>query len=96
MKIAFYFLQDPIDNYMYDTENKALLLSILKKANRVIFYIPYTPAKGMLVDLARFNSVFGFSKAELSLLNNLGFYIVSDIVMAPEHVELWLTFKDEY
>lgn len=96
MKVAFYLLQGPVDNYMYDIENKALHFSILKKVNNVIFYIPYTPTKGMLVNLAKFNSIFGFNKAELELLNNMGVYIVSDISMAPEHVDLWLTFKEEY
>ena len=80
---------------MYDFENKALHFSILKKVNGVVFYLPYTPTKGMLVDLARFNQVFGFNKAELDLLRNNGFYMVNDLLMTPEHLELQLTFKDE-
>ncbi len=95
MKVAFYLLQGPLDNYMYDLENKGLHFSILKKVNGVVFYLPYTPTKGMLVDLARFNKVFGFSKVELDLLRDNGYYIISDLNMTPEHLELLLTIKDE-
>ncbi len=95
MKVAFYLLQGPVDNYMYDLENRGLHFSILKKVNGVVFYLPYTPTKGMLVDLARFNKVFGFSKVELELLKNTEFYIVSDLNMTPEYLELRLTFQDE-
>ena len=95
MKVAFYLLQGPLEDYLYDFENKGLHYSILKKVNGVVFYLPYTPTKGMLVDLARFNKVFGFSKVELELLKNIEFYIVSDLNMTPEYLELRLTFQDE-
>ncbi|RDC62309.1 hypothetical protein [Adhaeribacter pallidiroseus] len=96
MKVAFYLLQGPVENYLYDIENKGLHFSILKKVNNIVFYLPYTPAKGMLVQLARFNAIFKFSKAELELLDSTGAYVVSDLSMTPEHLELWLTFKEDY
>ncbi|PSR53048.1 hypothetical protein AHMF7605_05665 [Adhaeribacter arboris] len=95
MKVAFYLLQGPVDNYLYDFENKGLHFSILKKVNGVVFYLPYTPTKGMLVDLARFNKIFGFSKVELELLRNVGFYVVSELNMTPEYLELQLLLQDE-
>ncbi len=96
MKVAFYLLQGPVENYLYEIENKGLHFSILKKVNNVVFYLPYTPTRGMLVNLARFNAIFKFSKAELDLLDNIGAYTVSDLSMTPEHLELWLRFKEEY
>ncbi|QMU30438.1 hypothetical protein [Adhaeribacter radiodurans] len=95
MKVAFYLLQEPLDDYLYGFENKGLHLSILKKVNGVVFYLPYTPTKGMLVDLARFNKVFGFSKAELEFLRDKGYYIVCDLNMTPEYLELLLTVREE-
>lgn len=96
MKVAFYLLQGPVENYLYEIENKGLHFSILKKVNNVVFYLPYTPTRGMLVNLARFNAIFKFSKAELELLENIGLYTVCDLSMAPEYLELWLRFKEEY
>ena len=96
MKVAFFLLQGPVENYLYDLENKELHFAILKKVNNVVFYLPYTPTKGMLVNLARFNAIFKFNKAELEILSDIGVYVVSDLNMTPEHLELWLTFKEEY
>jgi len=96
MKVAFYLLQGPLEDYLYDFENKGLHYSILKKVNGVVFYLPYTPTKGMLVDLARFNKVFGFSKVELDLLKDSGFYVIHGLSMTPEYLELRLKLQDEF
>ncbi|QNF34437.1 hypothetical protein HUW51_17530 [Adhaeribacter swui] len=95
MKVAFYLLQGAMDEYLYDPESKTLHFSILKKVNGVVFYLPYTPTKGMLVDLTRFSKIFNLSKPELDLLRYRGFYLVSELSMTPEYLELQLILRED-
>lgn len=93
MKVEFYFEEDPISGYGKDDNPEQIKVNecIRKKVHGKVIEIPCMPTKEMIVDISSFSEVFGFSSKELEWINDCNqSQHITDIVIKPLYLELWL------
>lgn len=96
MKVAFY-LDEAIIEYnphLDAKEYNRIVNSLCEKIDYVEFDLPYYPQKGMEVDLADYEELFGLTREEILWLSDEPYLYVKNLRMQPERVIVILT-KEE-
>ena len=95
MKVEFYILDEALCFVDSDLLMK-LSRSIRNKVHGKFVDIPCMPTKGILIDMAAFADIFGFSEEELFWIEDGSqYHTVMNIIVKQTHLELWLVFDTE-